>query len=203
MLTWIKHRSGLSTRGQKQYQHSRTDSSGSDSSTCTTSSVDSGASTVRTTITAETDPDLCPDLRSNHQDRKNSWDFKTGSHSRSPSFSSIKTSESLLSFECIGDEAIAIATTATITRCKANTSVRIVDRPRLRRAKSDFFFDRTPGATSPKTLSKEVCFEGRQNSREQARSRDGLCPIGPFAPHGAHACRYLHLPVSPPVGVAQ
>lgn len=208
MLTWIKHRSGLSTRGRKKYGHSRTDSSGSDTSTCTTSSVDSRASTVRTTITAGTDPEIFSEHPFNSDHRKNSWEYdsKTRSCSRSPSFSSFKTSDSLLSFDCLGDEAIAIATTATITRCKANTSVRIVERPPLRKAKSIFTFDidndvRTPGTTPER--AKQVAFGGRLNSWEQAKPRDGLCPIGPFAPHGAHTCHYLHLPVPPPVGATQ
>ncbi|USW52716.1 hypothetical protein Slin15195_G060350 [Septoria linicola] len=137
------------------------------------------------------------------RDHKYSWDLKTRTRSRSPSFSSFKRSDSLSSFECIGEEAIAIATTATITRCKANTSIRIIDKPPLRKVKSDLWFDiqpiPPPGPT-PEGRPKPI-YQDRLKSWEQARPRDGLCPIGPFAPHPAHTCHYMHHPVA--VGVAQ
>ncbi|CAK1364493.1 hypothetical protein CB0940_08170 [Cercospora beticola] len=212
MLSWIQKRSGLSVR-KKKYQHSRSDSSASDSSTCTTSSCES-RSTIRTTVTAGTEWSDHEDDYSNSSKSSSAacrWDLKTRDlPSRTPSFSSFKTSDSLLSFECLGDEAIAVARTATITKCNALKTVRIIEKPALRKAKSVACVNGgnqheirplpTPG-TTPEGCRPRAVYQERLNSWEQAGPRDGLCPIGPFAPHPAHTCHYLHLPL-PPVASA-
>ncbi|KAF2215093.1 hypothetical protein CERZMDRAFT_82167 [Cercospora zeae-maydis SCOH1-5] len=215
MFSWIQKRSGLSIR-RKKYHHSRSDSSVSDSSTCTTSSCDS-RSTVQTTLTADTDLSDHEDYYSRCSSSSSSsskgsyeachWDLKARDlPSRTPSFSSFKTCDSLLSFECLGDEAISVARTATITKYNARGAVCIIQKPALRKVKLFACVSRggqhgirplpTPG-TTPEGYPPRAVYQERLNSWEQAGPRDGLCPIGPFAPHPAHSCHYLHLPMPP------